>query len=80
MEREGKKLKVLADGDPRRLADGRNAWRKMTHEQRVEFLMFAGLINIEGELRWFTAADVIARWEKENPIPHAEYIARQLVS
>lgn len=38
MERNGKTLKTLADGHPRRLADGRNAWRKMTPEQRVEFL------------------------------------------
>ena len=37
-ERKGKKLAVLADGHPRRLADGRNAWRKMNDEQRTEFL------------------------------------------
>lgn len=38
MERKGKKLAVLADGHPRRLADGRNAWRKMNATQRVDFL------------------------------------------
>lgn len=40
MERKGKKLAVLADGHPRRLADGRNAWRKMNDEQRAEFVRF----------------------------------------
>ena len=39
-ERKGKKLAVLADGHPRRLADGRNAWRKMSGEQRAEFLVW----------------------------------------
>ena len=30
--------KVLADDNPRRLADGRNAWRKMSATQREEFV------------------------------------------
>ena len=38
MERDGKTLKTLKPGDKRRLADGRNAFRKMTPEQRDEFL------------------------------------------
>ncbi len=42
MERKGKKLAVLADGHPRRLADGRNAWRKMSNEQRLVFLEWLG--------------------------------------
>ena len=33
----GGHCKVLEKGDKRRLADGRNAWRKMDHEQRQEF-------------------------------------------
>ena len=36
--RNGKALKVLQDGHPRRLADGRNAWKKMNQEQREAFL------------------------------------------
>lgn len=36
MERKGKTLTVLKDGNPRRLSDFRNAWRKMTPEQRKE--------------------------------------------
>ena len=40
MERKGKQLAVLADGHPRRLADGRNAWRKMDDEQRATFVRF----------------------------------------
>ena len=36
--REGKPLTQLPRGDRRRLADGRNAWRKMTPQQRREFL------------------------------------------
>ncbi len=38
MKRNGKKLKVLPDGHPRRMSDGKNAWRKMDDEQRREFL------------------------------------------
>jgi len=36
--RNGQPLTVLAKGDKRRLADGRNAWRKMTPQQRREFV------------------------------------------
>ena len=42
MKREGKTLKTLEDGHPRRLSDFRNSWRKMTPEQRgqaVEFIL-----------------------------------------
>ena len=45
MKREGKTLQTLAPGDRRRVSDGKNAWRKMTPNQRLEFLMFLG----EGE-------------------------------
>lgn len=38
LKRNGKKLKVLPDGHPRRMSDGKNAWRKMDDEQRREFL------------------------------------------
>ena len=38
MKRNGKALKTLPDGHRRRLSDARNAWRKMTDEQRSEFL------------------------------------------
>ena len=40
MKRNGKDLPVLRDGHPRRMADGRNAWRKMNEEQRLAFLQF----------------------------------------
>jgi len=40
MKRQGKTLKTLPDGAPRRLADGRNAWRKMSGQQRAEFLVW----------------------------------------
>lgn len=46
MKREGKTLKTLAPGDKRRLADARNAWRKMTPAQRrafVDFVLGEGL-------------------------------------
>lgn len=42
MRRAGKTLKVLQDGHPRRLADGRNAYRKMSAQQRLEFLTWIG--------------------------------------
>ncbi len=38
MKREGKTLKTLPDGHPRRLADGRNAVRKMNAAQLSDFL------------------------------------------
>ena len=52
-KRSGKTLAVLPDGHPRRLADGRNAWRKMTMEQRHEFMKFIadeshGSYNVAG--------------------------------
>ena len=36
--RQGKPLTVLPKGDRRRMSDGKNAWRKMTPQQRKEFL------------------------------------------
>ena len=38
--RNGKPLTVLADGHPRRMADGKNAFRKMSREQREEFVIW----------------------------------------
>ena len=38
MKRSGKKLTVLRDGHPRRMADARNAWRKMSDDQRLDFI------------------------------------------
>ena len=38
--RSGKPLAVLRDGHPRRMSDARNAWRKMSDEQRAEFIAF----------------------------------------
>ena len=32
-----RQTRVIPDGDRRRLSDGRNAWRKMNEEQRLEF-------------------------------------------
>ncbi len=36
--RNGKACQVLSKGDKRRMSDGRNAVRKMTAEQRAEFV------------------------------------------
>ena len=44
MKRHGKTLAPASE--KRRLADGRNAWRKMTPEQRTEFIAWI----MEGEL------------------------------
>jgi len=38
MKRNGNKLNVIPDGHPRRMADGKNAWRKMNEEQRIRFV------------------------------------------
>lgn len=51
MERKGKKLQVLADGHPRRLADGRNAWRKMSEAQRRTFLAWVLEQHASGETK-----------------------------
>jgi predicted Fe-S protein YdhL (DUF1289 family) len=47
MNRNGKPLTQLPKGDKRRLSDGRNAWRKMTPEQRKEFLAWIREENLE---------------------------------
>ena len=36
--RNGKPLKTVPDGSPRRMADGKNAWRKMNDAQRAEYM------------------------------------------
>ena len=63
MKRDGKKLRTLAPGDRRRLSDARNAWRKMTQEQRLEFLCW--ITDFHQEVMWplkkGIAADVFAR-------------------
>lgn len=38
MERNGKQLSIIPDGHPRRMADGKNAVRKMTSQQHVQFI------------------------------------------
>jgi hypothetical protein len=38
LTRKGVKLAVLGDGHPRRMADGKNAYRKMSPEQRTAFI------------------------------------------
>lgn len=38
MERNGRKLRDLGEENPRRMSDGRNAFRKMSDRQRAEFL------------------------------------------
>lgn len=38
MTRKGKPCKALPDGAPRRMSDGKNAFRKMSPEQRRQFL------------------------------------------
>ena len=46
MTRKGVELKTLSKGDRRRLSDGRNAWRKMTPEQRAEFVAWMASENL----------------------------------
>lgn len=46
MKRNGKQLSKLGDGHPRRLADGRNAWRKMSPAQRAEFVAWVKEENL----------------------------------
>ena len=53
MNRKGKPLTVLPTGHPRRMADGKNAWRKMNPTQREEFVLW-----LAGEGLAETLADV----------------------
>jgi hypothetical protein len=41
--RQGKALQTLKPGHPRRMADAKNAFRKMDDAQRVKFLRWIGL-------------------------------------
>lgn len=45
--RDGKPLRTVPKGDRRRMSDGKNAWRKMTPEQRREFLDWIEEENLE---------------------------------
>lgn len=45
MTRNGEPLTKLPKGDRRRMSDGKNAWRKMTPQQRREFVDW---MNTEG--------------------------------
>lgn len=47
MKRSGKQLAKVPEGDKRRLSDGRNAWRKMTPEQRRVFVDWMASVNLE---------------------------------
>jgi hypothetical protein len=40
MKRNGNKLKTIPDGHPRRMADGKNAFRKMNESQRDAFVIW----------------------------------------
>lgn len=47
MQRNGKTLAVPVKGHPRRLSDFRNAWRKMTPDQRKEAVEWMRAENLE---------------------------------
>ena len=55
----GGTCKVLAKGDKRRLADGRNAWRKMDSGQREDFVVWL-LENGIRDVVHFQASIVLA--------------------
>lgn len=60
MERNGKRLADLGDGHPRRLADARNAWRKMSAAQRAAFLEWLSAGNPDAD----TAEELAETWEE----------------
>ena len=60
MKRNGKTLPALPDGHPRRLADGRNAWRKMNKAQRLEFMDFIQ----NGAIEFDTAEEIAEQWRE----------------
>jgi hypothetical protein len=61
--RNGKPLTVLADGHPRRMADGKNAFRKMTADQRERFGEWMRDLEREEEVERNERID--AYWAKE---------------
>ena len=61
--RNGKALTVLQDGHPRRLADGRNAWKKMNQAQRETFLRDVVLTDQE-------SIDLVLSVIDENEVIH----------
>ena len=63
MNRNGKQLKPLQYGHPRRLPDFKNAWRKANFEQRIQMLDFIQ----EGAPDDDTANDIARNWEDPSP-------------
>jgi len=61
--RNGKPLTVLADGHPRRMADGKNAFRKMTADQRERFVEWMRDLERQEEIASNKRID--AYWAKE---------------
>jgi len=63
MKRKGKTLRVLQDGHPRRMSDAKNAWRKMTNEQRIAFMTDVQKLDVcvarLGRARGLSGGDVI---------------------
>jgi len=49
LTRNGKALATLRDGHPRRMSDGRNAYRKMNDEQRATFKAWISTVDRGGE-------------------------------
>ncbi len=54
-------VRVLEAGDPRRMSDGKNAWRKMDDTQRVGFLHWIWLEDKEGRI------DIPGDWWVSSP-------------
>jgi hypothetical protein len=69
--RNGKPLTVLADGHPRRMADGKNAFRKMSREQREEFVIWM----LDNGLEQTVAHQRIAREQLDSHLERQEEIA-----
>ena len=69
--RNGKPLTVLADGHPRRMADGKNAFRKMSREQREEFVIWM----LDNGLEQTVAHQRIAREQLDTRLERQEEIA-----
>ncbi len=55
-----RKRDPLPEGDPRRMTDGRCAWRKMTPAQRGEFLTWIQETEEESPVEWHVNSIVIA--------------------
>jgi hypothetical protein len=64
-----RKTNPVPIGDRRRMSDGKNAWRKMTQEQKEEFLRW---ISDEDQLKYWLHGYYQPSWPADLQVVNAE--------